>query len=146
MRLDQPPELLATRAKNYDPAVGVRVALLVSLAIAVLGTSTATFAAPDSTAYYFHVKSPVPRGKLAHVVIQGPSGLCRITVSKGGTQMRVRTRTGVNPLAPVSTTQVGDNRVAWEWKVPTNTSLGKWQVRVRCGRAPTSRGTMLVTG
>jgi hypothetical protein len=122
--------------------------LIAAAVIAALAASTATFAAPGSTArpLYFKVKSPVPRGELAHVVVQGPSGLCRITVSKGGTQMRVRTRTGANPLAPVSTTHVGDNRVAWQWRVPTNTPLGRWQVRVTCGRAATLQGTFLVTG
>jgi hypothetical protein len=60
--------------------------------------------------------------------------------------MRLRTRAGVDPLAPVSTTDVGDNRVAWEWRVPINTPLGLWQVRVKCGRAPTLHGAFLVTG
>ena len=118
--------------------------LIAAAVIAALGASTATFAAPGYL--YFKVKSPVPRGQLAHVVVQGPTGLCRITVSKGGMQMRLRTRTGVNPLAPVLTTHVGDNRVAWQWRVPINTALGQWHVRVKCGRAATLQGTFLVTG
>jgi hypothetical protein len=122
-------------------------ALIASAVTAALVASTATFATPGTTArsLYFKVKSPVARGQLAHVVVQGPSGLCRITVSKGGTHMRIRTRTGRDPLAPVSTTQVGDNRVAWQWHVPTNTPLGQWQVRVKCGHAATLQGTFLVT-
>ena len=111
------------------------------VAVAIVGDAVA-----GSRYLYFKVKSPVPRGQLAHVVVQGPSGLCRITVSEGGTHMRVRTPSGRDPLAPVSTTQTGDNRVAWEWHVPTNTRLGQWQVEVRCGLAPALHGTMLVTG
>jgi len=38
------------------------------------------------------------------------------------------------------------NRVAWEWKLPTNTRLGLWRVRVNRGRAATLPGTFLVTG
>jgi hypothetical protein len=122
-------------------------ALIGSAVIAALVASTASFAAPGSTArlLYFKVKSPVARGELAHVVVQGPSGLCGITVSKGTRDMRIRTRTGRDPLAPVSTTEVGDNRVAWQWHLPTNTPLGQWQVRVKCGHAATLQGTFMVT-
>jgi len=122
-------------------------ALIASAVIAALVASGAAFATPGTTARssYFRVGPSVARGELAHVVVQGPSGLCRITVSKGGTQMRIRTPSGRDPLAPVSTTQVGDNRVAWQWHVPTNTPLGRWQVRVKCGDAATLRGTFVVT-
>jgi hypothetical protein len=124
--------------------------LIATAVLASLVASAAAFAAGDGTAQssrylYFKVKSPVPRGQLAHVVVQGPSGLCRITVSKGDTQMRLRPRSGVDPLAAVSTKNVGDNRVAWQWRVPNNTALGQWQVRVTCGRAATLRGTFVVT-
>jgi hypothetical protein len=124
-------------------------ALVASAVIAALVAPTATFAAPRTTVrpfyLYFKVKPRVARGELAHVVVQGPSGLCRITVSQGGTHMRIRTRSGRDPLAPVSTTQVADNRVAWQWHVPTHTPLGQWHVRVKCGHAATLQGTFLVS-
>ena len=130
-------------------------ALIASAVIAALVTSTAAFARHDSTVrsgyLYFHVKSPVVTGQLAHVVVQGRTGLCRITVSKGGTEMRPRwgglsPLTSTNPLAPVLSKRVDDNRVAWQWTVPTNTPLGQWHVRVNCGRAAPLQGTFLVTG
>jgi hypothetical protein len=124
--------------------------LIVSAVLAALVAATATFAASNSTArfryLYFKVKSPVARGELAHVVVQGRTGLCRITVSKGGTQMQLGPRPLVNPLRPKLSRRVDDNRVAWEWKVPTNTTIGLWRVRVNCGRAATLQGTFLVTG
>lgn len=119
---------------------------IVSVVIAALVASTAAFAAPDSaTRYlYFHVKSPVARGQLAHVVVQGPAGLCRITVSKGGAQMHLGPLPPLNPLRPKRALPVNDNRVAWEWKVPTNTTLGLWRVRVNCGREKTLQQTFRV--
>ena len=124
--------------------------LIVSAVIAALVAATATFAAPESTArshdLYFKVKSPVARGQLAHVVVQGLTGLCRITVSKGGTQMQLRASSRVNPLRPKLSKALNDDRVAWQWWVPTNTQLGLWRVRVNCGRAATLHGTFLVTG
>ena len=123
--------------------------LIVSAVIVALVASTATFAAPDSTArssyLYFKVKSPVARGQLAHVVVQGRTGLCRITVSKGGIHMQFRPSPRVNPLRPKLSKAVDDNRVAWEWKVPTNTPLGLWPVRVNSGRGATLQGAFLVT-
>src|SRR5262245_13990103 len=118
---------------------------IVAAVTAALVASTAAFAA-HSTArlLYFNVKSPVPRGELAHVVVQGLTGLCRISVSKGGSQMRIRPLR-VNPLRPKLSTAAGDGRVAWQWWVPTNTPLGLWHVRVNCGRAATLRQTFLVT-
>jgi len=125
--------------------------LIVSAVIVALVASTATFAAPHSKArssyLYFKVKSPVTRRQLAHVVVQGRTGLCWITVSKkGGVQMQLGPSPRVNPLRPKLPEAVDDNRVAWEWKVPTNTPLGLWRVRVNCGRAATLQGTFLVTG
>lgn len=111
-----------------------------AVAFAIVGAAVA-----GSRYLYFKVKSPVARGQLAHVVVQGPSGFCRITISKGGAHMRIRTRTGRDPLAPVSTTQVADNRVAWQWHVPPNTPLGQWQVRVICGSGATLHGAFVVT-
>src|SRR5690349_18451803 len=92
---------------------------------------------------YFKVKSPVVRGQLGHVTVQGRIGLCRITVSKGGIQMRPSTR--VNPLRPKLSTARNDGRVAWQWWTPTNTALGRWQVRVHCGHAAPLHGSFLVT-
>jgi hypothetical protein len=116
--------------------------------LVALVASTATSAAPHSTArsgyLYFNVKSPVRRGQLAHVVVQGRTGLCRITVSKAGIQMQVGPSLRVNPLRPKLSGPVGDNRIAWEWWVPTTTPLGLWRVRVDCGRAATLQGTFLV--
>jgi hypothetical protein len=124
--------------------------LIVSAVIVALVASTATFAAPRSPArssyLYFKVKSPVARGQLAHVVVQGRTGLCRITVSKEGIQVQLGPSPRVNALRPKLSKTVADNRVAWEWKVPTNTPLGLWRVRVNCGRAATLQGTFLVTG
>lgn len=111
------------------------------VAITIVGNAVA-----GSRYLYFKVKSPVPRGQLAHVVVQGPIGICRITVSRAGVRMRLRTRTGVDPLAAVSTNDVADGRVAWEWRLPPDTPLGQWRVLVRCGPAAPLQGTMLVTG
>src|SRR5436853_6022250 len=122
---------------------------IVSAAIVALVASTGTFAAaddtPQSSYFYFKVKSPVARGQLAHVVEQGRrTGLCRITVSKGGVQMQLGRSRRVNPLRSKVSGAMNDNRVAWEWKVPTNTGLGLWRVRVNCGRAATLQGTFVV--
>ena len=124
--------------------------LIVSAVVVALVASTVTFAAPHSTARssyrYFHVKSPVARGQLAHVVVQGHTGLCRISVSKGGIQMQLGPSPRLNPLRPKLSGAGNDNRVAWEWKLPSNTPVGIWRVRVNCGRAATLPGTFLVTG
>src|SRR5690349_1462470 len=108
--------------------------LIVSAVIVALVASTATLAATHRAArssyHYFHVKSPVVRGELAHVVVQGHPGLCRITVSRGGIRMRPSTR--VNPLRPELANARDDGRVAWQWWTPTSTPLGRWQVRVNC--------------
>src|SRR5436853_6110565 len=111
--------------------------LIVSAAIVALVASTATFAAADSTAqssyFYFKVKSPVARGQLAHVVEQGRrTGICRITVSKGGDEMQLGPSRGVNPLRPKVSGAMDDNRVAWEGKVPTDTPLGLGRDRAPC--------------
>jgi hypothetical protein len=123
--------------------------LIVSAMIVALVASTATFAAPHSTArssyLYFKVKSPVGRGQLAHVVLQGRTGLCRITVSKGGIRMQLGPSPRVSPLRPKLSNAGDDHRVAWEWWVPTTTPLGLWRARVNCGRAATLQGTFLVT-
>lgn len=112
---------------------------------AALVASAATFATPNSTArapsLSFGVKDYVPRGQLAHVVVGGLTGLCRITVSKGGIPMQLGPRPQVDPLRP----KLSEGRVAWEWRVPTNTPAGLWRVRVKCGHAPTLRGTFVVT-
>ena len=122
--------------------------IVMGLMLCALVASTATFAAGDSTAQssylYFKVKSPVARGQRAHVVEQGRTGLCRITVSKGGVEMQLGPSPRVDPLRPKLSGAVNDNRVAWEWKLPTNTPLGLWRVRVNCGRAATLQGTFLV--
>lgn len=122
--------------------------LIVSAVVVALVASTVTFAASHSTArssyLYFKVKSPVARGQLAHVVRQGPAGLCRITVSKGGVQMKLGPSPRVNPLRPKLSGAMNDGRVAWEWWVPTNTPLGPWRVRVNCGRAAPLHGTFVV--
>ena len=116
-----------------------------SAVTAALVASAAAFAAHSTVRYlYFHVKSPVPRGQLAHVVVQGLTGLCRITVSKGGSQMQLRPLPPVNPLAPKPSKREDDNRVAWQWKVPTNAPLGQWRVGVNCGRAKPLQGTFSV--
>src|SRR4051794_25095111 len=122
--------------------------LIVSALIVALVGSTATLAASQrtarSTSVYFNVKSPVRRGQLALVVVQGRAGLCRITVSKGRIQMQPATR--VNPLKPkLASNALNDTRVSWQWWTPTNTALGRWQVRVNCGRSATLRGTLLIT-
>jgi len=123
--------------------------VIVSAVIVALFASTAAVAAPRSAAgasyLHFKVKSPVARGQLAHVVLQGRTGLCRITVSKEGIEMQLGRSPRVNPLAPVLSKAADDNRVAWQWKVPTNTPLGLWRVRVSCGRTATLQGTFLVT-
>jgi hypothetical protein len=97
-----------------------------------------------SSYFFFKVKSPVARGQLAHVVAQGRTGLCRITVSKGGIQMQLGPSPRVNPLRPKLSGALSDGRVAWEWWVPTDTPLGLWRVRVNCGRAAALQGTFVV--
>ena len=123
---------------------------VVSAAVVALVTSTAAFAAADSKAHsgylYFKVKSPVPRGELAHVVEQGRTGLCRITVSKGGKDMQLGRSPRLNPLRSKLSGRFNDGRVAWEWKVPTTAPLGLWRVGVKCGLEATLRGTFFVTG
>jgi len=130
--------------------MSARKMLRVGIAVvaASLALSAGTFAAPSTARYlYFNVKSPVARGQLAHVVVQGRTGLCRISVSKGGTQMQYDASLRVNPLRPkLSSDRLNDTRVAWQWHVPTNTPLGLWRVRVKCGHAATLHGTFLVTG
>jgi hypothetical protein len=122
---------------------------IVSAVIVALVASTATFAAADgagrSSFLYFNVKSPVPRGQLAHVVEQGRTGLCRITVSNGGDEMQLGPSPHVNPLRPKLSGDMNDGRVAWEWRVPTKTPVGVWRVRVNCGQAAALQGAFLVT-
>jgi hypothetical protein len=122
--------------------------LIVSAVIAALVAATAAFAAADSRAHsgylYFHVKSPVARGQLAHVVEQGRTGLCKITVSKGGVEMQLGPSRRANPLGAKLSGHSNDGRVAWEWRLPTTTPLGLWRVRVSCGRAAALKGTFLV--
>src|SRR3954453_20369266 len=91
--------------------------LSVSGVVVALVASTATFAAPHSAArsryVYFKVKSPVARGQLAHVVLQGTGpGLCRIPVSKGSIRMQLGPSPRVNPLRPKLSGAVSDGRVA----------------------------------
>jgi hypothetical protein len=121
---------------------------IVSAAVVALVASTAAFAAPHSTArssyFYFKVKSPVARGQLAHVVEQGRTGLCKITVSKGGVEMQLGPSRRANPLGPKLSGHSNDGRVAWEWRLPSTTPLGLWRVRISCGRAATLQGTFLV--
>ena len=122
--------------------------LIVCAVVVVLVGSTTTFAASHGTTrssfLSFGVKSPVPRGQLGHVFVQGRPGLCRITVSKGRIQMQPATR--VNPLRPkLASNALNDTRVAWQWWTRTNTPLGRWRVRVNCGRSATLQGTFLVT-
>ena len=120
-------------------------AAIITAVSAALFASTAAFAAHSRAQYlYFGVKSPVARGDLGHVVVQGLTGLCRISVSKGGSQMRLRPLR-VNPLRPKLSKEVNDRRVAWQWWVPTNTPLGLWHVRVNCGHAAPLQQTFLVT-
>ena len=119
-------------------------AIVAAVTAALIASTAASAAHSRARVLYFDVKSPVPRGELAHVVVQGLTGLCRISVSKGGSQMRVRPLR-VNPLRPKLSNGGNDERVAWQWWVPTNTPLGLWRVRVNCGRAATLQKTFLVT-
>ena len=123
--------------------------LIVFAVIVGLVASTAMFAAPDSEAQssyvYFAVKPLVGRGQLAHVVEQGRTGLCRITVTHRGAEMRLGPSPRANPLRPKVAGPMTDGRVAWEWRVPIKTPVGLWRVRVNCGRAAPLQGTFLVT-
>lgn len=110
-----------------------------AVVVAIVGNAVAA-----SRYLYFKVKSPVARGQLAHVVVQGRTGLCRIAVFKNGIQMQLGHRT-VNPLARRLSKPEDDHRVAWQWHVPTNTALGRWRVRVTCGDAAPLQGTFAVT-
>lgn len=118
------------------------VVALSTLAVAVAIVSNA---AARSRPVYFKVKSPVARGQLAHVVVDGGTGLCRITVSQKGTEMQPGGRAGVNALAPKRSNRSDDNRVAWEWHVSINAPLGRWSVRVTCGSAAPLKGAFFVT-
>jgi hypothetical protein len=55
--------------------------------------------------------------------------------------MQLKPLARVNPLAPKLSKRAYDNRVAWQWWVPTNTPLGQWRVRVNCGSAKPLQGT-----
>lgn len=121
---------------------------IVATVAALLVASTAAFAAPGRAPgyHYYKVKSPVARGLQAHVVVQpAAAGLCRITVSKGGIQMRAKRigRWGLG-LYPKRSKPADDNRVAWTWKVPLKSALGMWRVRVSCGHAATLQKTFRV--
>ena len=113
-------------------------AIVAAVTVALVASATALAAHSTARFLYFNVKSPVPRGDLAGVVVQGLTGLCRITVSRGGSQMRIRPLR-VNPLRPKLSTAAADGRVAWQWWVPTSTPLGLWHVRVKCGHAASHR-------
>jgi hypothetical protein len=122
----------------------LRKAVVAAVSGALVASPAAIAADSAAAALYFNVKSPVTRGELAHVVVQGLTGLCRISVSRGGSPMRIRPLTK-NPLRPKLSSGANDERVAWQWRVPTSTPLGLWQVRVNCGRAATLHKTFSVT-
>ena len=98
-------------------------------AIAALVAATAAFAAPTAamTARLVSVTSPARRNSyatlVAHVV---PRQVCRIAVyyKSGASHAQ-----GLYPKFPRS------GRVSWTWKVGGNTTLGRWPIRVSCGRA-----------
>lgn len=104
--------------------------LLLSIAgLAALFAAAAAVAAPTAatTVRLIHVTSPVSSGEnatlVAHVV---PSRRCRITVYyKSGPSVAQ----GLNPKRPVR------GRVSWTWLVGTNTTDGRWPIRVNCGSA-----------
>ena len=58
--------------------------------------------------------------------------------------MQLKPLTRVNPLAPKLSKREDDNRVAWQWWVPTSTPLGQWLVQVNCGSAKPLQGTFSV--
>lgn len=117
-------------------------------AIVALIVATTAFASPNSTTRfaYYTVKTPVERGLQAHVVVDaGPAGLCRITVSKDGIQMRAeRVNRWHLGLYAKRSTQANDYRVAWTWIVGPDTRLGLWRVRVDCGQAGVLQKTFRV--
>jgi acyl-CoA hydrolase len=115
-----------------------RVVLLIAGATALVAAAAAV-AAPAATtsARLVHVTSPVSRGDhatlTAHVV---PARRCMITVFyKSGTSRAQ----GLYAKRPVH------GRVSWTWMVGTNTTPGRWPIRVSCGSAGSFQTSFKVT-
>lgn len=114
-----------------------RLALSIA-AIAALVAATAASAAygAATTARLVSLTSPARRNAhatlVAHVV---PARRCSISVlyKSGPSQAQ-----GLNPKRPVH------GRVAWTWMVGGNTTLGRWPIRVNCGRSGSFRTSFRV--
>jgi len=112
---------------------------LISAAMVALVTATVAIAAPNRPASTptFRVKPLVVRGLQAHLAaeIGTPAKPCGITVFKRSPYRRMRAKRvdrwglGLYPKRP------SDGRVAWTWIVGTSTPLGRWWIRVSCGRS-----------
>jgi hypothetical protein len=114
-----------------------RLLLSVGGTIALVVTSAA-FAAPSSTATarLVHVTSPVSPGAhatlVAHVV---PAHRCTITVYY---------KSGRSVAQGLYSKRSRNGRVSWTWMVGTNTTAGRWPIKVSCGSAGSFRTSFRV--
>jgi hypothetical protein len=117
----------------------VKQLLLAVAGIAALVASTAAFAAPNATATARLVKltSPVSPGADATLVARvQPARRCTIT---GYYKSGLSVAQGLYPKRP------RHGRVSWTWMVGTNTTAGRWPIRVRCGSAGSFRTSFRVS-
>jgi hypothetical protein len=91
---------------------------------------------PISTARLIRVTSPVHRGDFATLVARVvPSRRCSISVyyDKGKSTVY-----GLSPKRAIN------RRVSWTWKVPIQTTTGRWPIRVACGGSGSFRTSFVV--
>src|SRR5215467_14847793 len=101
--------------------------LLTLVASAAFATATAAFAALNAAtiARLVRVTSPARRNSYATLVAQVvPRQLCRIAVYYKSGPSHAQ---GLYPKLP------RNGRVSWTWMVGTNTTAGRWPIRVSCG-------------
>lgn len=110
-----------------------------AVVVAALVAAAAAFAAPTTAAKarLVRVTSPVSPGSYATLVARVvPARRCTITVFyKSGTSVAQ----GLYPKRP------RHGRVAWTWMVGTNTTAGRWPIRVSCGSAGSFQTSFRVT-
>jgi hypothetical protein len=115
--------------KRLLPSV-VGIAALVGVTVAFAGSNS------ETSARLVHVTSPVAPGAQATLVAHvAPAHRCTITVEyKSGPSVA----RGLYPKRSVH------GRVSWTWMVGTNTTRGRWPIRVNCGSAGSFRTSFRV--
>jgi micrococcal nuclease len=107
------------------------VVLALIVASAVLPASAA------ARARLVSVSSRVSPGDYATLVAAvSPNATCSITVHYKSGPSRAK---GLYPK------RASAGRVAWEWKVGTNTTPGRWAITVSCGSAGSFRTSFVVS-